>query len=91
MVESWVDPAIRATEKTIISMAGSASEAIIISREEPMPPKLVPMSMPASARAKRALPSRAVMAIRSPDQLNMRLAAKVGISAAATQVAAKMK
>ncbi len=28
-------------------IAGSASEAIITSRLEPMPPKLVPMSMPA--------------------------------------------
>ncbi len=91
MVDSWVEPAISATENTIISMAGSAREAIIISRDEPMPPKLVPMSMPARARAKRALPSRAVMAIRSPDQLNIRLAAKVGIRAAATQVAAKTK
>ncbi len=56
-----------------------------------MPPKLVPTSIPASARAKRALPSKAVMAIRSPDQLNIRLAEKVGISAAATQVEAKTK
>ena len=52
-------------------IAGSASEAIIISRLEPMPPKLVPTSMPASARKKRALPSSAMMAIRSADQLNM--------------------
>ena len=86
MVDSCVEPAISATENTIISIAGSASEAIIISREAPRPPKLVPTSIPASASAKRALPSRAVMAIRSPDQLNIRLAAKVGISAAATQV-----
>jgi hypothetical protein len=33
---------------TTISIAGSASEAIIISRLEPMPPKLVPTSRPAS-------------------------------------------
>ena len=56
---------------TIISIAGSASEAIIISRDDPIPPKLVPISIPASARANRALPSKAVMAIRSPDQLNI--------------------
>ena len=72
-------------------IAGSASEAIIISRLEPMPPKLVPTSMPASARKNRALPSSAMMAIRSADQLNSRPVAKVGTSAAATQVAAKIR
>ena len=72
-------------------IAGSASEAIIISRLEPMPPKLVPTSMPASARKKRALPSSAMMAMRSADQLNSRPVAKVGTSAAATQVAAKIR
>ncbi len=77
--------------KTIISIAGSASEAIIISRLEPMPPKLVPTSMPASARKKRALPSSATMAIRSAVQLNSSPVAKVGTSAAATQVAAKIR
>ncbi len=86
MVESCVEPAISASENTIISIAGSASEAIIISRDEPMPPKLVPTSMPASAEQKRALPSSAMMAIRSPDQVNSRPVAKVGTSAAATQV-----
>ena len=91
IVDNCVEPTISATENTSISIAGSASEAIIISRDEPMPPKLVPISIPASASANRALPSRAVMAIRSPDQLNIRLAAKVGISAAATQVAANTK
>ena len=49
MADSCVVPAIRATVNTISSIAGSASEAIIISRDEPMPPKLVPTSMPASA------------------------------------------
>ena len=47
MVESWVEPAISATVNTIMIIAGSASEAIIISRLEPMPPKLVPTSRPA--------------------------------------------
>ena len=72
MVESCVEPAISARVNTIISIAGSASEAIITSRLEPMPPKLVPTSSPASARKKRALPSSAMMAIRSADQLNIR-------------------
>ena len=91
MVDSLVEPTISATENTSINIAGSASEAIIISRDEPIPPKLVPTSIPARAKAKRALPNRAVMAIRSPDQLNIRFAANVGISAAATHVAAKTK
>ena len=47
MVESWVEPASSATVNTTMIMAGSASEAIIISRLEPMPPKLVPTSSPA--------------------------------------------
>ena len=72
MVESWVEPAISASVNTIMIIAGSASEAIITSRLEPMPPKLVPTSRPASARKKRALPSSAMMAIRSADQLNSR-------------------
>ena len=91
MVESWVEPATSASVNTIISIAGSASEAIITSRLEPMPPKLVPTSSPASARKKRALPSSAMMAIRSADQENSRPVAKVGTSAAATQVAAKTR
>ena len=64
-MESCVEPASSDRVNTIISMAGSASEAIIISRLDPMPPKLVPISRPASARAKRALPSSATMAMRS--------------------------
>ena len=91
MVESWVEPAMIATDSTIISMAGSASEAIITSREAPMPPKLVPISIAASACMKRALPSKAMMAIRSPDQENIRPVWKVGTSAAATQVTAKIR
>ena len=71
-------------------MAGSASAAIITSRLEPMPPKLVPTSMPASARKKRALPSRATIAIRSALQLNSRPVANVGTNAAATQIAANV-
>ena len=63
--ESCVEPARRDKVKTTISIAGSASEAIIISRLEPMPPKLVPTSRPASASMKRALPSSATMAIMS--------------------------
>ena len=78
MVESWVEPAMSASVNTIMIIAGSASEAIITSRLEPMPPKLVPTSSPASARKKRALPSSATMAMRSADQLNKRPVAKVG-------------
>ena len=72
----------------IISIAGSASEAIITSRLDPMPPKLVPTSSPASARKKRALPSSAMMAMRSADHENNRPLRNVGISDAATQVPA---
>ena len=63
--ESWVDPASRDSVKAIISIAGSAREAIIISRLEPIPPKLVPTSSPANASMKRALPRSATIAIRS--------------------------
>ena len=90
-VESCVAPATSARLNTIKSMAGSASEAIITSRLEPMPPKLVPTSIPASARKNRALPSSATMAMRSAVQLNVRPVANVGMSAAATQVAAKIR
>jgi hypothetical protein len=47
----WMNSAM---VKITISIAGSASEAIIISREAPMPPKLVPTSSPASAWRNRA-------------------------------------
>ena len=77
-------------QNTISSIAGSASAAIMTSRLEPMPPKLVPTSIPASARKNRALPSSATMAIRSAVQLNNRPVAKVGTRAAATQIAAKV-
>ena len=77
-------------QNTIRGIAGSASAAIITSRLEPMPPKLVPTSIPASARKKRALPSSATMAMRSAVQLNNSPVAKVGTRAAATQIAAKV-
>jgi hypothetical protein len=88
---SWVVPAISDRVNTIISSAGSASEAIIISRLDPIPPKLVPTSSPASARKNRALPSSATSAIISAAQLKGRPFANVGISPAATQVAAKIR
>ncbi len=91
MEESCVEPAISASANTIISIAGSASDAIITSRLDPMPPKLVPTSSPASARKKRALPSSAMIAIRSAVQREQQAGAKVGTSAAATQVAAKIR
>ena len=91
IVESWVEPAISASVNTIISIAGSASDAIMTSRLEPMPPKLVPTSSPASARKKRALPSSAMMAMRSAVQLNNSPVLNVGTKAAATHVAAKIR
>ena len=89
--DNWVVPASSETVKTAISIAGSANEAIIISRLAPMPPKLVPTSSPASARKKRALPSSATMAMTSEVQLNSSPAAKVGTSDAPTQSAAKIR
>src|SRR5258706_3528147 len=89
--ESCVEPASSATVNTTISIAGSASEAIIISRLEPMAPKLVPTSSPASASRKRALPSRATIAIMSAAWLKSRPGAKVGTSAAATPGGAKTR
>ena len=88
--ESCVEPATSATVKTIMIIAGSASEANIISRLDPMPPKLVPTSMPTRARNSRALPRSAVIAMRSAVQLKYSPVANVGTSAAATQVAAKI-
>ena len=87
---SRVVPADSAIVKTTSSIAGSASVAIIISREEPMPPKLVPTSMPASASRARAAPRSATSATASAAQLNMRPEANVGMRAAATQVKARM-
>ena len=80
IVESCVEPAINASVNTIMIIAGSASEAIITSRLEPMPPKLVPTSRPASARKKRALPRSAMMAMRSADQENNSPVRNVGTS-----------
>src|SRR3954447_8023768 len=91
MVESWVEPTISASVNTLINMAGAAREAIITSRLDPIPPKLVPTSIPASARKKRALPRSAIIAMRSADHENRRPVRKVGTSDAATQVAAKTK
>ena len=87
---SRVVPANNAVVSTTINMAGSARLAIIISRDEPMPPKLVPMSMPASAMKARAAPSNATSATTSAAQLNISPDAKVGTSAVATQVKAKI-
>ncbi len=91
MVDSWVEPPISAKVNTIMIMAGSASDAIMTSLLDPIPPKLVPTSMPARARKKRPLARSAMMAMRSADQLNIRPVAKVGTRAAATQVAAKTR
>ncbi len=90
-VESCVEPAISASENTMVSIAGSASVANIDSRLAPRPPNAVPTSMPASARKKRPTPSSATMAIRSADHENSKPVAKVGTSAAATQVEANTR
>jgi hypothetical protein len=58
-------------------------KAIIISRLEPIPPKLVPTSSPANASMKRAVPRSATIAIRSTAGLNARAVANVGTRAAA--------
>src|SRR5439155_119130 len=87
--ESSVEPAKRESVNTAISIAGSASVANIISRLDPMPPKLVPTSSPASASVKRAVPSSATMTMRSAAAPSARPVAKVGTRAAATQVLAK--
>ena len=91
MVESWVEPATSAKVNTIMIIAGSARDAIITSRLEPMPPKLVPTSRPASARKNLALPRSAMIAMRSADQENKSPVRNVGTSEAATQVAAKTR
>ena len=64
MTDNCVEPAISASVNATMISAGSASDAIITSRLEPMPPKLVPMSSPTSARKNRALPSSATMAMQ---------------------------
>jgi len=61
------------------------------SRLDPMPPKLVPTSNPASARKKRALPSSAINAIKSADQENSKPLRNVGTNDAATHVPAKTR
>ena len=52
-----------------------------------MPPKLVPTSMPASARKKRADPSSAISAIRSAVGASASCVVKIGTSPAASQMA----
>ena len=91
MIASEVVPTSSETVKITISMAGSASEAIISSRLEPMPPKLVPTSSPASAVKKRAPPRRATSTMRSTLGPSRRSVLKAGISAAPSQMAAKVR
>ncbi|CAL7960316.1 conserved hypothetical protein [Gammaproteobacteria bacterium] len=57
--------AVIATAKNTINKAGSAIVEINISREEPMPPKAVPVSMPASAKKNRAKANKPTMTITS--------------------------
>jgi hypothetical protein len=69
---------------------GSAKAAIIISRLDPMPPKLVPIE-PRRAMAKRAAPMMATSAIRSAMGERGRRWAKLGTSAAASQREVKVR
>ena len=89
--DNCVEPAIKASVNTIMIIAGSASEAIIISRLDPMPPKAVPTSSPAIARKNRALPSSPTIATRSADQLNGNPVTNVGTNAAAAQMPANAR
>ena len=76
---------------TIISIAGSASEEIITSRLEPIPPKAVPTSSPASAIKNLALPRSAMTTIRSAADPKRRPVAKVGTRDAAIHVVANIR
>ena len=88
MFATLAEPAMLTTVFSLALIAGSASVANIDSRLAPRPPNAVPTSMPASARKNRPTPSSASIAIRSADQENSSPVAKVGTSAAATQVEA---
>ncbi len=79
--------AVIAIVNTAISRTGSASAPIIMSREEPMPPKAVPMSMPASAVKKRASEKNATSTMTSAMAAVGRSTATSGTSAAHTTVA----
>ena len=52
-LDKLVLEAFMASVKKAISRAGSAREEIVTSRDEPMPPKAVPISIPAKDRKKR--------------------------------------
>ena len=73
--------------KTAVSMAGSASAEIIISREEPMPPNAVPTSSPASARKNRARARKPASTTTSATAALGRPVASEGSVAVAIQVA----
>src|SRR3972149_4376270 len=63
--ERDVDLLASDTVKTAISMAGSVSDAIVISRLDPIPQKAVPISMPASAVKNLDMANSETMAITS--------------------------
>ncbi len=67
------------TANTAISMAGSASEAMVISLLEPMPPKAVPISMPANAVKNRAMANSATSTITSAIAESGRSVESVGM------------
>ena len=77
IAERSVERATRETVKTTVMKAGSAREAIMTSRLEPMPPKDVPTSMPPRAKKKRPVASKPTMAIKSADHVNNKPLANV--------------
>ena len=69
IVESCVEPAISASENTMVIIAGSASVANIASRLSARPPKLVPTSEPGE-REEEARGARAARQSRSGPPTN---------------------
>lgn len=85
--EREVDLLARDIVKIAISIAGSASDAIVISRLDPMPPKAVPISIPASAVKNRAIAKSATITMtsavaargRSTDNIGMMPPARTAV------------
>ncbi len=89
MVVSAVEPEINDGVKTTISNAGSASDAISISRRAPIEPKAVPTSIAANAMNTRASASSPTNAITSAAGENGRSVASTGTIDAASSHAAE--
>jgi hypothetical protein len=86
-----VDLLARETAKMAISIAGSESDAIIISRLDPMPPNAVPMSMPASAVKNRAMVKSATKAMTSAVRDSGRSVVIMGMIPPASTVVPKTR